>query len=103
MIRLARAAAEGREPSRARRRRPGRQTRTGNGCRRGAPVAGGSVAGAGLTEPGVSARFKALQRRHGAVEDREFGTWRSPVAHLNGVQGVAGSNPAVPTVENIVS
>ena len=25
-----------------------------------------------------------------------FGTWRSPVAHLNGVQGVAGSNPAVP-------
>ncbi len=25
------------------------------------------------------------------------GTWRSPVAHLNGVQGVAGSNPAVPT------
>ncbi len=24
------------------------------------------------------------------------GTWRSPVAHLNGVQGVAGSNPAVP-------
>ncbi len=26
-----------------------------------------------------------------------FGTWRSPVAHLLGVQGVAGSNPAVPT------
>ena len=26
-----------------------------------------------------------------------YGTWRSPVAHLNGVQGVAGSNPAVPT------
>jgi hypothetical protein len=24
------------------------------------------------------------------------GTWRSSVAHLNGVQGVAGSNPAVP-------
>ena len=24
------------------------------------------------------------------------GTWRSPVAHLNGVQGAAGSNPAVP-------
>ena len=24
------------------------------------------------------------------------GTWRSPVAHLNGVQGVAGSTPAVP-------
>ena len=28
---------------------------------------------------------------------RSYGTWRSPVAHLNGVQGVAGSNPAVPT------
>src|SRR5487761_127570 len=26
-----------------------------------------------------------------------FGTWRSLVAHLLGVQGVAGSNPAVPT------
>ena len=26
------------------------------------------------------------------------GEWRSPVAHLNGVQGVAGSNPAVPTI-----
>ena len=25
-----------------------------------------------------------------------FGTWRSPVAHCNGVAGVAGSNPAVP-------
>ncbi len=22
--------------------------------------------------------------------------WRSPVAHLNGVQGVAGSNPVIP-------
>ena len=30
-----------------------------------------------------------------------LGTWRSPVAHLNGVQGVAGSNPAVPTLEVI--
>ena len=27
-----------------------------------------------------------------------LGTWRSPVAHLNGVQGVAGSNPAVPMI-----
>ncbi len=25
------------------------------------------------------------------------GTWRSLVAHLNGVQGVGGSNPLVPT------
>ncbi len=29
------------------------------------------------------------------------GTWRSPVAHLNGVQGVAGSNPAVPIEVNV--
>ena len=28
---------------------------------------------------------------------RSLGTWRSPVAHCNGVAGVAGSNPAVPT------
>jgi hypothetical protein len=28
------------------------------------------------------------------------GTWRSPVAHLNGVQGAAGSNPAVPIKKN---
>src|SRR5699024_4662026 len=27
----------------------------------------------------------------------QFGAWRSLVAHLHGVQGVAGSNPAVPT------
>ena len=27
-----------------------------------------------------------------------FGTWRSLVAHLTGGQGVAGSNPVVPTV-----
>ena len=26
-----------------------------------------------------------------------FGEWRSPVAHLHGVQGVAGSNPVSPT------
>ncbi len=28
----------------------------------------------------------------------QFGWWRSPVAHLYGVQGVAGSNPVHPTV-----
>ena len=28
-----------------------------------------------------------------------FGAWRSPVAHLNGVQGAAGSNPVAPTAE----
>ena len=26
-----------------------------------------------------------------------FGAWRSPVAHLHGVQGVGGSNPLAPT------
>ncbi len=26
------------------------------------------------------------------------GTWRSLEAHLNGVQGVGGSNPLVPTI-----
>ncbi len=26
-----------------------------------------------------------------------FGMWRSPVAYLHGVQGVVGSNPAIPT------
>ena len=28
------------------------------------------------------------------------GAWRSPGAHLHGVQGVAGSNPAAPTSYN---
>ena len=27
-----------------------------------------------------------------------YGMWRSPVAHLHGVQGVAGSNPVIPTI-----
>ena len=31
------------------------------------------------------------------VELKNFGWWRSPVAHLYGVQGVAGSNPVHPT------
>ncbi len=26
--------------------------------------------------------------------------WRSPVAHLHGVQGVGGSNPLIPTNKN---
>lgn len=30
-----------------------------------------------------------------------FGAWRSLEAHLNGVQGVAGSNPVAPTVKGI--
>ncbi len=31
------------------------------------------------------------------VNNEGVGTWRSLVAHLNGVQGVGGSNPLVPT------
>ncbi len=30
-----------------------------------------------------------------------FGAWRSLEAHLNGVQGVAGSNPVAPTEKGI--
>ena len=29
----------------------------------------------------------------------DIGAWRSPVAHLHGVQGVVGSNPIAPTEE----
>jgi hypothetical protein len=32
---------------------------------------------------------------------RSFGAWRSPVAQLHGVQKVAGSNPAAPTIFRI--
>lgn len=35
--------------------------------------------------------------RSAEAEVVSHGTWRSPVAHCNGVAGVAGSNPAVPT------
>ena len=31
------------------------------------------------------------------MNNEGVGTWRSLVAHLNGVQGVGGSNPLVPT------
>ncbi len=37
----------------------------------------------------LTARFTA--------EFSTFGMWRSLVAHLHGVQGVAGSNPVIPT------
>ena len=33
---------------------------------------------------------------HLLIKDK-FGRWRSPVAYLHGVQGVAGSNPVRPT------
>jgi hypothetical protein len=36
-------------------------------------------------------------RRYNSASSSSSGTWRSPVAHCNGVAGVAGSNPAVPT------
>ena len=42
------------------------------------------------------ARTRAVRYRHRVR--RADGTWRSLVAHLTGGQGVAGSNPAVPTV-----
>ena len=52
----------------------------------------------------LEARVASRSERHGlylVLVGRSTGpmngTWRSPVAHLNGVQGVAGSNPAVPT------
>jgi hypothetical protein len=39
-----------------------------------------------------STGVKKLRRTYSFI-----GTWRSLEAHLNGVQGVAGSNPVVPT------
>src|SRR5207245_6369993 len=38
----------------------------------------------------------AGEGRVGAYNSRRVGEWRSPVAHLNGVQGAAGSNPVSP-------
>jgi hypothetical protein len=35
-------------------------------------------------------------RGYNSASSSSLGTWRSPVAHCNGVAGVAGSNPAVP-------
>ncbi len=34
----------------------------------------------------------------GLAENSSFGMWRSLVAHLTGGQGVAGSNPVIPTI-----
>ena len=67
--------------------------------------------GAGLRNPAaMRSNFRKPAVRHwpipcGAVtffsligaRDCVDGMWRSPVAHLNGVQGVAGSNPVIPT------
>jgi hypothetical protein len=59
----------------------------------------------GPGHPSVGCRLTCPGRARGGVLQgprvqfrllRSFGTWRSPVAHCNGVAGVAGSNPAVP-------
>src|SRR5690554_628160 len=36
----------------------------------------------------------------GPFEESDVGAWRSLVAHLHGVQGVAGSNPVAPTLKD---
>ena len=50
---------------------------------------------------GTCARTRAVRYRHRVR--RADGTWRSLVAHLTGGQGVAGSNPAVPTGSRVFS
>src|SRR6185295_4306838 len=44
----------------------------------------------------ASCRDSTLRVDSAFLAEHCDGTWRSPVAHLNGVQGAAGSNPAVP-------
>src|SRR6202035_4062574 len=46
----------------------------------------------------TTGRVDARVTRRLAVDSPPDGTWRSLVAHLPWEQGVAGSNPAVPTV-----
>lgn len=59
---------------------------------------------AGCVARGARARPSGLNRLPMRVSfDPSDGTWRSPVAHLNGVQGVAGSNPAVPILQPAAS
>ncbi len=76
------------------RRRPAAGRTTG-GCPgwRADPAPVGIPAGAGrpLGRPATPARLDLAGRS-------DTGTWRSLVAHLTGGQGVAGSNPVVPTV-----
>ena len=38
-----------------------------------------------------------MQTKEGQLIIAALGMWRSLVAHLHGVQGVASSNPAIPT------
>src|SRR5690606_37164351 len=64
-------------------------------------VAEGQGVPAGCVARSARARPSGLNRLPMRVSfDPSDGTWRSPVAHLNGVQGVAGSNPAVPIEVN---
>jgi hypothetical protein len=74
---------------------PGRalpRPRGGGHPRRGPGVGAGDAA-----LPDAAAARASFAPGWLGVKVPVFGTWRSPVAHLNGVQGVAGSNPAVPT------
>ena len=45
-------------------------------------------------------KFFGLTTIAGDIESLIYGTWRSLEAHLNGVQGVGGSNPLVPTMKS---
>jgi hypothetical protein len=49
-----------------------------------------------VTAPGILGSPFPLPVARATIPPLSFGTWRSPVAHCNGVAGVAGSNPAVP-------
>ncbi len=58
------------------------------------------VVGSGKVSPRVEATRPIWIEASESATTRGpiFGTWRSLVAHLTGGQGVAGSNPVVPTV-----
>src|SRR6266550_2322192 len=62
--------------------------------RRSCAVASGCKLLAASWKLGTGSHLASCTWRLVTVSD---GTERSPVAHLNGVQGVAGSKPAVPT------
>jgi hypothetical protein len=51
--------------------------------------------------------FRLVSQKRGAKRYLDdlgfFGWWRSPVAHLHGVQEVAGSNPVHPTASAVVT
>src|SRR5690606_12101925 len=48
--------------------------------------------------PGLASHFSLTGAGLASTLSRLFGTWLSLVEYLNGVQGVVGSNPAVPTI-----